>query len=123
MNTLLLVEDFHRKFSCAVNEKITVDNPALSLFRLSLIQEEVGELARALEMKDAEKVLDALTDLQYVLDGAYLSFGLANVKNDAFLEVHRTNMQKECNEPGVMVTHKIQKPFGWTPPNLKQFVK
>jgi len=123
LNTLERVRDFHIKFGCDMNYKPTVDEADLSLFRLSLIQEEVGELARALEMKDPVKVLDALTDLQYVLDGAYLAFGFAEVKDDAFREVHATNMTKVCHELGARVTHKILKPKGWIAPNLEQFIK
>lgn len=118
--TIELVQEFHDKFGCDVNYRPTVDDTELSLFRVSLIAEEFGELTRALEMKDPVKVLDALTDLQYVLDGAYISFGLSKVKQAAFEEVHRTNMLKIADK--LDTTHKIQKPKGWQPPNLEQFI-
>lgn len=40
--------------------------------------------------------MDAFCDLQYVLSGAILEFGLHNVFGSAFTEVHRSNMSKMC---------------------------
>ena len=69
--------------------------PANQAFlRLQLIQEELSELARALEHGNIYEALDGLTDIQYVLDGTYLALGLADLKLPAFREVQRSNMTK-----------------------------
>jgi hypothetical protein len=41
-------------------------------------------------------VADALCDLQYVLAGAVLEFGLKDVFEQMFNEVQRSNMSKSC---------------------------
>ncbi len=43
------------------------------------------------------EVADALCDLQYVLSGAVLEFGLGEKFVDLFNEVQRSNMSKACN--------------------------
>ena len=43
------------------------------------------------------EVFDALIDLQYVLSGAVLAFGMQNQFDEGFEEVHRSNMSKACN--------------------------
>ena len=42
------------------------------------------------------EIADALCDLQYVLSGAVLEFGLGNKFVELFNEVQRSNMSKAC---------------------------
>lgn len=63
-----------------------------------------------------EEAADALGDIDYVVEGSRLTFGIhrQRVAN----EIHRSNMAKvgaTKNEFG-----KIQKPPGWTPPNIRK---
>ncbi len=67
---------------------------SVSFLRLHLLQEELAELAEAMLEDDLVGCLDALCDLQYVLSGAVLSLGLQDVFDEAFAEVHRSNMSK-----------------------------
>lgn len=60
------------------------------------MQEELDELKEAIEAKDITGVADALSDLQYVLSGAILEFGLADKFKALFEEVQRSNMSKVC---------------------------
>jgi len=55
------------------------------------------ELEKAIENSDLVEVADALCDLQYVLAGAVLEFGLGNKFLPLFREVQRSNMSKACN--------------------------
>lgn len=89
--------------------------------RLNLIQEELSELTEALAQGDRVAVLDALTDLQYVIDGTYLSFGLHEYKNAAFREVHRSNMTKldENGRPVLGDSGRVLKPDTYEPPDLE----
>jgi predicted HAD superfamily Cof-like phosphohydrolase len=43
------------------------------------------------------EIADALCDLQYVLSGAVLEFGLGNKFEELFNEVQRSNMSKACD--------------------------
>jgi hypothetical protein len=47
------------------------------------------------------EIADALTDLQYVLDGAYLAFGMQNIKDELFDHIHESNMSKLCDTPEI----------------------
>lgn len=80
-----------------VNEKPTIPNKDLCNLRVALIQEELNELKEAINKEDCVSILDALIDLQYVLDGAFIVFGLKNIKEKAFEEVHNSNMTKCCS--------------------------
>lgn len=61
------------------------------LFRHKLIQEECTEYLDALSF---EERVDALIDIQYVLDGAIIEEGFKDKKDELFAEVHRSNMTK-----------------------------
>ena len=60
------------------------------------MQEELDELKTAIMENDIVAVADALSDLQYVLSGAVLEFGLAGKFKTLFDEVQRSNMSKPC---------------------------
>ena len=92
-----------------------------AFLRLGLIQEELAELARALVAEDLVAALDGLTDIQYVLDGAYLAFGLQNVKLSAHREVHRSNMTK--SGPDNPDGGKVVKGPGYEPPDLAKVLE
>jgi predicted HAD superfamily Cof-like phosphohydrolase len=47
--------------------------------------------------KDLVGIADALCDIQYVLSGAILEFGLGDKFKSLFDEVQRSNMSKACN--------------------------
>ena len=66
--------------------------------RVNLLQEELDELKEAIQQNDITGIADALSDLQYVLSGAILEFGLATKFKALFEEVQRSNMSKACNE-------------------------
>ena len=78
-----------------------LDNPQIPSkercdLRVSLIAEELDELREAIAEKDITEIADALCDIQYVLSGAILEFGLGNKFTKLFDEVQRSNMSKAC---------------------------
>lgn len=124
-HTLKCVREFHESFDLPVKAEPDIADPKTNLLRINLIAEELEELKEALAAGDVVEVLDALTDLQYVLDGAYLSFGLHGVKHAAFDEVHRSNMSK-LGADGKPIRRpedgKVMKGPGYFKPDLSQFV-
>lgn len=50
-------------------------NPKLAKLRLDLIKEEYNELKEAIEQKDYPEIIDAISDILYVVHGASDSFG------------------------------------------------
>jgi len=125
--------------------------------RIALIAEELKELADSLggivfsytvgrkmiknyRVNNVE-ALDALTDLRYVIYGTFHTLGLADIADEAFEEVHRSNMTKgnkcpschgsgtllgedcvDCHGFGVVAQFnadgKIVKPATYSKPNL-----
>jgi predicted HAD superfamily Cof-like phosphohydrolase len=76
------------------------------------LAEELKELEAAIAAKDMVGVADALADLQYVLSGAILEFGLADRFSEIFEEVQRSNMSKACateDEAKATVAHYEKK--------------
>ena len=92
--TIEHVQEFHETYGLPVCEAQNLDCEQTKALRINLLAEELDELKEALANNDMVETLDALIDLQYVLDGAFLSFGLHGVKEAAFNEVHRSNMSK-----------------------------
>ena len=119
-----LVREFHERFGQVVNNEPSIGDWKLCQLRIDLLAEELDELYVALEAEDRVSALDALTDLQYVLDGAYLSLGFHRVKDAALAEVHRSNMSKlgEDGKPVLREDGKILKGSSYSPPDLAQFV-
>lgn len=97
---------------------------ALIFTRLQLTQEELGEFARALLEHNIVEVLDALTDIQYVNDGAYLAFGLGELKLRAFREVQRSNMTKlgADGKPTINEAGRVVKGPNYEKPRLKDLM-
>lgn len=94
------VEEFHKAFGLAVGSPLDTD---LLLLRGNLIAEESIEvLAEMYKLRDSlsikkenvEKLLKELCDLQYVLSGTLVAFGLDSVFGEAFDRVHKANMSK-----------------------------
>lgn len=90
------VAAFHDLFSMPVLEEPTIPSESRCELRISLLQEELEELKEAIKDNDIVEVADALADLQYVLSGAVLEFGLASKFKALFDEVQRSNMSKAC---------------------------
>jgi predicted HAD superfamily Cof-like phosphohydrolase len=95
-------------------------NDERPFMRVHLIAEELAELTAAIADQDLTACLDALTDLQYVLDGTYLALGLHKVKERAFDEVHRSNMSKlgEDGKPVLNEGGRVLKGPNYFKPNL-----
>ncbi|MCC6597358.1 MAG: nucleoside triphosphate pyrophosphohydrolase family protein [Alphaproteobacteria bacterium] len=124
--TLEQVQEFHETYGLPVESTPKINDAKTNALRINLLAEELDELKEALEQGDIVEVLDALTDLQYVLDGAYLSFGLHAVKQTAFNEVHRSNMSK-LGADGKPIRRpedgKVLKGPDYFEPDLGQFIE
>lgn len=128
MNTLELVKEFYDASQSRIhkNKGPIVPNYDQALLKVKFLNEELSELCHAFVARDKVKILDALTDLQYFLDGTYLLCGMEDLKDKAFTEVHRSNMTKffKAGKKLRFISDdagKIVKPSTYEPPNLKQF--
>ena len=90
------VAEFHQTFNMPIVDSPQIPGEDRCALRINLLQEELDELKDAIRNKDIMGVADALADLQYVLSGAVLEFGLAPKFKELFDEVQRSNMSKVC---------------------------
>lgn len=97
LDSLNQVAEFHRTFKHPIQEIPVIPAEDRCRLRVALLAEELKELEVAILQKDIVEVADALCDLQYVLSGAVLEFGLGEKFRDLFDEVQRSNMSKACN--------------------------
>lgn len=96
-DALRMVADFHETFKHPIEPQPTIPSEDRCKLRVALIAEELKELEEAVRDKNIVEVADALCDIQYVLSGAILEFGLAEKFKDLFEEVQRSNMSKACS--------------------------
>ena len=90
------VAKFHTTFNLPILDTPTIPNKKRCELRLNLLEEELQELKDAIETKDLVEIADAFCDIQYVLSGAILEFGLGSKFKSLFEEVQRSNMSKTC---------------------------
>jgi predicted HAD superfamily Cof-like phosphohydrolase len=96
IDALNQVAEFHRTFQHPIEEQPVIPAADRCKLRIALLREELQELEAAIANKDIVEVADALCDLQYVLSGAVLEFGLGEKFVRLFEEVQRSNMSKTC---------------------------
>src|SRR5258706_1787980 len=92
--SLQLVAEFHRTFKHPVLAEPSIPDEKRSKLRVDLLAEELKEFEEAIRAKDMVGIADALCDIQYVLSGAILEFGLGEKFKALFDEVQRSNMSK-----------------------------
>lgn len=92
------VIEFNKAFGVTVHDtvqhNIFDEDQKLVKYRLDLITEEVAELQLAIKNKDMKEVIDAASDILYVVYGLGASFGIDLDKS--YDIVHKSNMSKLC---------------------------
>ncbi len=95
-NPIESVQEFHETFDHPVLPSPQIPSSERCNLRVNLLQEELDELKEAIANQDLVGIADALCDLQYVLSGAVLEFGLGQKFPVLFNEVQRSNLSKTC---------------------------
>jgi predicted HAD superfamily Cof-like phosphohydrolase len=90
------VARFHRIFHLPVEDKPGIPGKDRCELRIALLEEELDELKSAIEKGSILEAADAFADLQYVLSGSILEFGLGEKFKALFDEVQRSNLSKTC---------------------------
>jgi predicted HAD superfamily Cof-like phosphohydrolase len=96
LDSLNQVAQFHQTFGAPIVDKPGIPSAERCQLRVSLLAEELEELKEAIAANDLIEIADALCDLQYVLSGAVLEFGMGEKFVELFNEVQRSNMSKAC---------------------------
>ena len=114
---------FMSTFGQEVKKKSELSSEKINSLRLSLIQEELDELIKAIKENDILEVADALTDILYVTYGAGQAFGINLDK--CFDEVQKSNMSKlgKDGKPIYNENGKVMKGPDYFKPDLSKFIK
>ncbi|MBS1508970.1 MAG: nucleoside triphosphate pyrophosphohydrolase family protein [Bacteroidetes bacterium] len=96
-DSLNQVAEFHHTFKHPVLPTPQIPSPERCSLRIALLAEELKELEEAVKNNDIIEAADAFCDIQYVLSGAILEFGLGEKFKALFDEVQRSNMSKACD--------------------------
>lgn len=96
IDSLNQVAEFHKTFMAPILDEPQIPSEDRCDLRVNLLQEELNELKQAIADNNIVEIADALCDLQYVLSGAVLEFGLGDKFVELFNEVQRSNMSKAC---------------------------
>ena len=114
---------FMTTFGQEIKKKSELSSDKINLLRLSLIQEELDELTKAINENDILEVADALTDILYVTYGAGHAFGIDLDK--CFDEVQKSNMSKlgKDNKPIYNEHGKVMKGPDYFKPDLSKFLR
>lgn len=98
IDSLNQVSEFHKTFEVPILPNgPQIPSKQRCDLRISLLQEELIELSDAIKENNLIEIADAFCDLQYVLTGAILEFGMGDKFVEMFNEVHRSNMSKACD--------------------------
>jgi|TARA_Y100000991_G_C21698010_1_gene232410 predicted HAD superfamily Cof-like phosphohydrolase len=113
---------FMKTFGQEVKTKAELSNNKINELRISLINEELEELKKAIEDNDILEVADALTDILYVAYGAGHAFGIDLDK--CFNEVQESNMSKlgPDGKPIYNESGKVMKGPNYFKPDLSKFL-
>ena len=116
------VGHFMKTFGQEVKTKAELSNNKINELRISLINEELEELKKAIEDNDILEVADALTDILYVAYGAGHAFGIDLDK--CFNEVQESNMSKlgSDGKPIYNESGKVMKGPNYFKPDLSKFL-
>ena len=117
------VKIFMETFGQEVKNSSSLSSEKINDLRISLIEEELDELKKAIKDNDIKEVADALTDILYVTYGAGHAFGI-NL-DECFAEVQNSNMSKlgEDGKPIYNDSGKVMKGPNYFKPNLGKFIK
>ena len=114
---------FMKTFGQEVKTSSELGSDKINSLRISLINEELEELKKAISENNIVEVADALTDILYVVYGAGHSFGIDLDK--CFKEVQDSNMSKlgEDGKPIYNEHGKVMKGPKYFKPDLSKFLK
>lgn len=114
----LVAEEFFELLDASLDSQTVIDSLERGHEMPALIEHVGGAVVCAILMHplkiDLSKFTDALADLDYVVEGARIAFGIDG--GPVMDEVHRANLAKlggPRREDG-----KLEKPPGWMPPNI-----
>ena len=121
------VGEFNKAMSISENKSFSaLPSPAESQLSYNLLLEEVHEYGLAMRDYNQTEVADGLTDILYLVIGAFRRHGISHVQAfELFNEVHASNMSKVTLEGKVIkrADGKVLKPETYFKPDLKNIIE
>ncbi len=116
------VGHFMKTFGQEVKTNSELGSEKINNLRISLIEEELEELKKAINDNNILETADALTDILYVTYGAGQAFGINLDK--CFNEVQDSNMSKlgSDGKPIYNESGKVMKGPNYFKPDLSKFL-
>tara|TARA_R110002020_G_scaffold224836_3_gene434720 strand:+ start:34 stop:426 length:393 start_codon:yes stop_codon:yes gene_type:complete len=120
----LMVDNFHKVFKIKTREKPSLIPKEEWELRYDMILEELKEYKKACEDGDLVEIADALTDMDFLVNGGYSIHGMINTEQETFEEVFDSNMSKldENGEPIFRNDGKVLKGKNYFKPNIKKIL-
>lgn len=129
-----MVREFSLAFGAVVRDAPSVPMEDTRRLRIELIAEELAELAEASGLRFDYRIIpgsgevdlvgaaDACGDLDYVVQGTFLAWGLP--AHEIVSEIHRSNMSKlgVDGRPIYRGDGKVLKGPNYTPPDLRSIL-
>jgi len=107
-----------------LNGSPTLIHVDASVRMFKLLQEELFEYKEACREENLIEVIDAIFDMQFVLDGIKAQHGLHEVQESFMDEILRSNLSKlDGDEFKINSIGKVLKPDTYSPPNLSEVLK
>lgn len=119
-------KEFNTAFGIVSNDSFGSVPPKVFNLEHKMMKEELDEYLDACKENNLVEILDAITDQLYLLVGCAYNHGITpEMLEDAYNEVHRSNMSKlgSDGKPIYREDKKILKGINYFKPNLEQFVK
>lgn len=118
------LKEFHKVYGLPIRNTPTLLPVKEFEMRHRILREEVDELSDAHFNNDIVEVADALCDIMYIAIGTAVQFGLGDILEECFEEVHRSNMSKldENGHPIYRADGKVLKGNLWSPPDLIKII-
>tara|TARA_B100000035_G_C21022996_1_gene564855 strand:+ start:945 stop:1325 length:381 start_codon:yes stop_codon:yes gene_type:complete len=122
MSNFQKVGKFMSTFGQEIKTSASLSSDKINKLRISLIEEELEELKKAIFENNIIEVADALTDILYVTYGAGHAFGINLDK--CFNEVQNSNMSKLGldGKPIYNDSGKVMKGPNYFKPDLSKFL-
>ena len=115
------VKKFHDKGGLSYDYDPSCEPSSERDLQIELIEEELDELKKAYEEGDLVECADAITDLLYVVLGAYLRFGMWRHAAHLWAEVQKSNLTKVGAEEAE--NGKKKKGEDFSEPNIDRVLK
>lgn len=117
-----MVREFHLKYHRPVRDRPTSDLPWGEVAEgIRLLDEEAGELSRAMAASNLDKIADGIGDTLYVVLGLALQYG---IDPSLVLEaVHRSNLTRELPSDDSAREGKVPRGAEYVPPDLNGVIE